>query len=1157
MGKGGNPFLGGPSLKYNVAAVGDASKICAPMTTKPLSSFRIYEDYLHKHSNVPLSIPVESVPLHSSSCQPTWVNNGIPSTVVGGTVPASVSSSLVHTAPSAPTTFSIPVVQAVSDLRPTIVPPSGGIQQPQQSTTPTRSGPSGEQLAARQVMPRELPIFSGDPQDWPLFHSSFNNTTEACGYSDAENLARLQRCLKRLYRRPGILINSLLHKLRAVPSPKTENLQSQITFGLAVQNVVDHMTIANLGDHLWNPTLLHELVEKLPSQLKMQWSYFKNRYTCTNLAVFSAFMAELVVMASDVTLPLEAISLNTKNQKPVKDKPKLFVHSDDPPERKLQEKESASSVLAKKTCVYCDNANHEIAQCRLFKALDIDGKCKAVKHKNLCRSCLVPHRKWPCRTKKECGVDGCRIHHHTLLHSSRSTSLTTAEMRTMGSTGNASNVVHQNLHCAMPYSLFRYLPVTIQGNGQQIRTYAFLDDGSSSTLLESNIASALGITGITDNLCLSWTGNISREEKESQRVSLIICGGGKKFKLHNVRTVQELRLPTQTLCYEDLQRSFHHLKGLPIHSYTDATPGIIIGIEHVRLLTAQRVREGRDNDPVAMKTRLGWCVFGKNSDNTATIEQLNLHHDTQAGNRELHQWMQQFFALEESSVVVVPESEDEKRARQIMETTTRRVNGAFETGLLWKYNHTHFPDSYPMALRRLNALMKRFSKNSALGARVKKQIEEYEAKGYAHRITPAELQATERSKVWYLPLGVVQNPKKPDKLRLIWDAKARVGGTSFNDMLLKGPDLLVGLMSILLRFRQRNIAIVGDIKEMFHQIRIRHEDKQAQRFLFRQDPESVPQIYVMDVATFGATCSPCLAQFIKNKNANHFTESFPRAVKAITENHYVDDLLDSVDTVEEAVKLINEVKQIHSYAGFEIRNFCSNSAAVLGSIGEPGAPAEVSLNLENNLGTECVLGLVWRPTEDVFTFDLSYMKEEIKKLISDSVAPTKRQILRTVIAWEDSYAADLEMRNSYALEDVEAHLFVDASEAACAAVLYLRCIQNSVPKCALIAGKTKVAPLKPISVPRLELQAAMIGTRMMDSVLRSLDIHVSRRYLWSDSSTVLCWLRSDSRRYHQFVAVRVREILTLTNTNEWHSKINIADAATKWKEGPNFDPNDS
>ncbi|XP_062539189.1 uncharacterized protein LOC134207496 [Armigeres subalbatus] len=159
MGKEGIPFLGGPSLKYSVAAVGDASKICAPMTTKPLSSFRIYEDYLHKHSNVPLSIPVESVPLHSSSCQPTWVNNGIPSTVVGGTVPTSVSSSLVHTAPSAPTIFSIPVVQAVSDLRPTIVPPSGGIQQPQQSTTPTRSGPSGEQLAARQVMPRELPIF--------------------------------------------------------------------------------------------------------------------------------------------------------------------------------------------------------------------------------------------------------------------------------------------------------------------------------------------------------------------------------------------------------------------------------------------------------------------------------------------------------------------------------------------------------------------------------------------------------------------------------------------------------------------------------------------------------------------------------------------------------------------------------------------------------------------------------------------------------------------------------------------------------------------------------------------------------------------------------------------------------------------------------------
>ncbi|XP_062541338.1 uncharacterized protein LOC134209368 [Armigeres subalbatus] len=487
-------------------------------------------------------------------------------------------------------------------------------------------------------------------------------------------------------------------------------------------------------------------------------------------------------------------------------------------------------------------------------------------------------------------------------------------------------------------------------------------------------------------------------------------------------------------------------------------------------------------------------------------------------------------------------------------------------------------------------------------------IAQYEDKKYAHRITPEELQTTDPSRVWYLPLGVVQNPKKPDKIRLIWDAKAQAGGLSFNDMLIKGPDLLVALLSVLLRFRQKNIAVVGDIREMFHQISIRYLDKQSQRFLYRSNPETPPQIYVMDVATFGASCSPSLAQFVKNKNAAEFTDKFPRAVKAIVENHYVDDLLDSVDTVSEAVQLINEVKYVHSQAGFEIRNFCSNSTEVLARIGERQVPQKVSMNLEKSSDTERVLGMVWRPTEDVFTFDLSIMKDEIKALIQSSVTPTKRQVLKAVMSvydplglvshfvvhgkilmqliwrsgtdWDELIAAELQEKWEYwcqymqrldevivprcffpnvasiAMDNLEAHLFVDASESAYAAVLYFRFEDNSQPRCALVAAKTKVAPLKPLSIPRLELQAAMIGARLLDNVLSSLDLTITKRYLWSDSTTVLSWLRSDSRRYHQFVAFRVGEILMTTSVDEWNyipSKLNVADAATKWKDGPSFD----
>lgn len=88
----------------------------------------------------------------------------------------------------------------------------------------------------------------------------------------------------------------------------------------------------------------------------------------------------------------------------------------------------------------------------------------------------------------------------------------------------------------------------------------------------------------------------------------------------------------------------------------------------------------------------------------------------------------------------------------------------------------------------------------------------------------------------------------------------------------------------------------------------------------------------MQVMTFGATCSPSSAQYVKNKNAREWAETFPRASKAIIENHYVDDWLDSVDTEREAIQLARDVKFVHNQAGFEIRNFVSNSSTVLKAV---------------------------------------------------------------------------------------------------------------------------------------------------------------------------------------------------------------------------------
>lgn len=141
---------------------------------------------------------------------------------------------------------------------------------------------------------------------------------------------------------------------------------------------------------------------------------------------------------------------------------------------------------------------------------------------------------------------------------------------------------------------------------------------------------------------------------------------------------------------------------------------------------------------------------------------------------------------------------------------------------------------------------------------------------------------------------------------------------------------------------------------------------------------------------------------------------------------------------------------------------------------------------------------------------------------------------------------------------IQLHTFVDASENGTAAVSYLRFHQNEIIECALVGAKTRVAPLKFVSTPRLELQAALVGSRLASKIVESHQIKIGERFFWSDSKDTISWIRSDRRRYSQFVAFRVGEILETTEMSEWKwipTKQNVADEGTKWQKLPDLSPN--
>ena len=154
--------------------------------------------------------------------------------------------------------------------------------------------PTKAQLAARQVFSTGLPNFTGKPEEWPAFIASYELSTQACGYSNLDNLARLQNCIKEpvrtlvnssllqpqlipqaietlrmFYGRPEQILNTLLARIKRVEAPRINKLESFISFGVAVQQLCNHIEAANLRDHLVNPVLIQDLVEKLPATTKL------------------------------------------------------------------------------------------------------------------------------------------------------------------------------------------------------------------------------------------------------------------------------------------------------------------------------------------------------------------------------------------------------------------------------------------------------------------------------------------------------------------------------------------------------------------------------------------------------------------------------------------------------------------------------------------------------------------------------------------------------------------------------------------------------------------------------------------------------------------------------------------------------------------------
>ncbi|XP_041450173.1 uncharacterized protein LOC121404578 [Drosophila obscura] len=680
-------------------------------------------------------------------------------------------------------------------------------------------------------------------------------------------------------------------------------------------------------------------------------------------------------------------------------------------------------------------------------------------------------------------------------------------------------------------------------------------------MMDDELAHSLDLKGKSRQLNIQWFGGKSSSEN-AKMVSLQISGTGKpkRHGLRNVYAVSDLNLPMQSLRREDVKTTRTSAR-LPIKPYCNAVPKILIGLDHAHLGIPMQSRSFGAGGPYAAATKLGWVVFGPVKRQLAVMK--------------------------------------------ILQETTKRTGQRFQTGLLWKEDDTSLPNSYNMALKRLVKIERKMRRDANFAQAYNGIMDDYVKKGYARRLEQQEVTSVNSDKVWYLPHFGVENPNKPGKIRLVFDAAANVGGVSLNSALLKGPQQYKSLPAVLFHFREGAVGVCADIKEMFHQVLIQPQDRCAQRFLWRNgDDRRVPDLYEMEVMTFGAACSPCSAHYVKTLNASGYLHTDPRAVLATNEYHYVDDYVDSFADQKEAIAVSTRVREIHANAGFDLCRFSSSSESVVKALNPQGS----NMNVEWAEAEEKILGMFWQPAADDFKFSVKYHRVASSVMTGERV-PTKREFLSLVMStfdpigflscylvtakvlmreiwrrgvdWDEPLPAELatafeiwRLDMNYVrgfrcprhyfgvgcVRDLQLHVFVDSSLSAFAAVAYWRATYDdgNVPSC---------APMKTMSIPRLELQAAVLGTRLMDTVKREHGVSISSCVLWTDSKTVLHWISSTHRRYKQFVGNRVAEILESTEAPQWRwipSAENVADDATRpqihvdldqgsrWLSGPPF-----
>ncbi len=754
-------------------------------------------------------------------------------------------------------------------------------------------------------------------------------------------------------------------------------------------------------------------------------------------------------------------------------------------------------------------------------------------------------------------------------------------------TNEEGNVSHVN---TPQIALLSTAIALVSSGSYRQRARALLDSGASITLISERLASSLSAKRHHQRLQIAGVtgGAVSRSYVEVTLKSVYQTNhhDSVSIKCHVVPKLQSLQPPRNPQCL--LKIPCIQNKSPIADPHLGGEIDLLLGIADCGRCSRGPPCHSTDGATIANNTLFGWTLGGAIPDVSLPTSILRV----QGKEDPLDSLLQSMWTLDQSPDVSTKHlSQDDAQAvAHFHDTHVISPDGRFAVALPRVVNPPSLGESRSTAVRRFLQNERSLSKKGKLSD-FEAVLKEYVDLDHAEKV-PSNNLSKPATDMFYLPThGVVKESSTTTKLRAVFDASAKSStGVSLNDLLLSGPNLYPKLTTVLHRFRLHRIAVTADISKMFREIVLQVQERDFHRFLQRGSSGEIED-FRMKRLTFGVKSSPFIATQVLRQLAENARTTYPIASEVILSTFYVDDCLSGAPTVQEADILRQQLCDLLHSAGMILRKWRSNSTEFIETI--PDHLVETSdLNIQDPLNSSKTLGIHWNVNSDQFHISVP------SPLLQDET-PTKRVVASTVakvfdilglfspviiqgkillqklwtlkLDWDTPLPEDISnLWKEWTLHlhhlsahpvdrrliplnlpilNQQLHGFSDASNSAYGAVIYLRTVySNSEVTITLVTSKARVTPLKPVTIPRLELSAAHLLSKLLMTVASDLGIPSSNVFAWTDSTITLCWILKVPSSLKTFVANRVAAIQEMVPPLRWRhvaSKDNPADLASR------------